>query len=149
MLPALTSTLIRLVGSVGGRSGCSSTSAGSRILYRKETQRLRDKAAAAQYLKDLDPRPDKAPICCGLIVTDKTMPAKPVLRSGWNPGDVFALVDLFPRHDPLNVPGIVGMSEPAHPAAGPAGLLCPAAWLPAAGDRPHRGGPAGGGRARA
>jgi hypothetical protein len=85
--------------------------AGSRIIYRKETLRLRGKAAAAKYLKDLDPRPDKAHICCGLIVTDKTMPAKLVLRSGWNPGDFFALVDLFPRHDPLNVPGLVGMTR--------------------------------------
>ena len=34
-----------------------------------------------------------------------------ILRSGWNPGDFFALVDLFPRHDPLNVPGIVGMTR--------------------------------------
>ncbi len=84
---------------------------GSRILYRKETLRLRNKEAATQYLQDLDPRPDKANICCSLIVTDKVMPAKMVLRSGWNPGDFFALIDLFPRHDPLNVPGIVGMTR--------------------------------------
>jgi hypothetical protein len=85
--------------------------AGSRILYRKETLRLRGKDAAAKYLKDLDPRPDRANICCGLIVTDKTMPAKLVLRSGWNPGDFFALVDLFPRHDPVVVPGVLGMTR--------------------------------------
>jgi hypothetical protein len=85
--------------------------AGSRILYRKETLRLRDKAAAAKYLKDLDPRPTKANIDCGLIVTDKVMPAKMVLRSGWNPGDFFALIDLFPRHDPLNVTGIIGLTR--------------------------------------
>lgn len=85
--------------------------AASRILYRKETLRLRSKEAAGKYLKDLDPRPDKAHICCLLIVTDKVMPAKMVLRSGWNPGDFFALIDLFPRHDPLNVPGIVGLTR--------------------------------------
>jgi len=84
---------------------------GSRILYRKETLRLRGKAAAAKYLQDLDPRADKAQICCGLIVTDRVMPAKMVLRSGWNQGDLFALVDLFPRHDPLNVTGIVGLTR--------------------------------------
>ena len=91
--------------------------AGSRLLYRKETLRLRDKAAAAKYLKDLDPRPDKANICCGLIVTGKEMPAKMVLRSGWNQGDFFALVDLFPRHDPLNVTGIVGLTRWGAPLA--------------------------------
>ncbi len=85
--------------------------AGSRILYRKETLRLRNKEAAAKYLKDLDPRPDKADICCLLIVTDKEEPAKMVLRSGWNQGDFFALVDLFPRHDPLNVTGIIGLTR--------------------------------------
>jgi len=86
---------------------------GSRILYHKETLRLRNKAAAKKYLKDLDPAPDKANICCNLIVTDKTKPYKLVLRSGWAPGDFFALVDLFPRHDPLNVPGIMGMTRHA------------------------------------
>lgn len=85
--------------------------AGSRILYRKETLRIRGKVPASRWLKDLDPAADKANICCGLIVTDKTMPAKLVLRSGWNPGDLFALVDLFPRHDPLNVPGILGITR--------------------------------------
>ena len=39
------------------------------------------------------------------------MPAKMVLRSGWSQGDLFALVDLFPRHDPLNVTGIVGLTR--------------------------------------
>lgn len=84
---------------------------GSRVIHRKETLRLRDKAAAAKYLQELDPRPDKAKICCGLIVTDQALPAKLVLRSGWNQGDLFALVDLFPRHDPLNVTGIVGLTR--------------------------------------
>ena len=83
----------------------------SRILYRKETLRLNGKAAAAQYLQDLDPRPTKANIDCGLIVTNHIEPAKLVLRSGWNQGDFFALIDLFPRHDPLNVPGILGLTR--------------------------------------
>ena len=34
-----------------------------------------------------------------------------VLRSGWNQGDLLALVDLFPRHDPLNVTGILGLTR--------------------------------------
>jgi len=83
----------------------------SRILHRKETLRVYAKSAVSKYLKDLDPRPEKANLDCALLVTEKTMPAKMVLRSGWNPGDFFVLVDLFPRHDPLNVPGIVGMTR--------------------------------------
>lgn len=84
---------------------------GSRLLYRKETLRLRNKEAAGRYLQDLDPRPDKANICCLLLVTDQEIPTKMVLRSGWNQGDFFALIDLFPRHDPLNVPGIIGLTR--------------------------------------
>lgn len=83
----------------------------SRILYRKETLRIRNKQVAERYLHDLDPAPDKANICCNLLVTDREMPAKLVLRSGWAPGDFFALIDLFPRHDPLNVPGILGLTR--------------------------------------
>jgi len=85
--------------------------AGSKILYRKETLRLRNKEAAEKWLGPLDPDPARNQICCSLIVTDKTVPAKLVLRSGWNPGDFFALVDIFPRHDPLNTPGILGMTR--------------------------------------
>jgi len=86
----------------------------SRITYRKETLRVRnhrDKRICGRFLKDLDPAPDKAHVCCGLVVTDKTMPSKLVLRSGWKPGDLFALVDVFARHDPLNVGGIVGLTR--------------------------------------
>jgi hypothetical protein len=46
-----------------------------------------------------------------LLITDKTVPNKLVLRSGWQPGDFYVLVDLFPRHDPLNPGGIVGMTR--------------------------------------
>jgi hypothetical protein len=91
--------------------------AGSAVLYRKETLRLgdyRNKRMAARFLgpqAQLDPDPDRANICCGLLVTEKTKPSKLVLRSGWGPGDLFALVDLFPRHDPLNAPGILGITR--------------------------------------
>ncbi|MGD0090300.1 MAG: hypothetical protein ABSE73_10305 [Planctomycetota bacterium] len=84
--------------------------AGSCILYRKETLRMRQKSPS-KYLGPLDPSPDRNQICCGLICTDKVLPSKLVLRSGWNPGDFFALVDLFPRHDPLNAPGILGLTR--------------------------------------
>ena len=91
--------------------------AGSTVLYRKETLRLRNggnKQMATRFLgpqAQLDPAPDRAHICCGLLMTEKTKPSKLVLRSGWNPGDLFVLVDLFPRHDPLNAPGILGITR--------------------------------------
>jgi len=84
--------------------------AGSCVLHRKETLRMRAKSPE-KYLGPLDPSPDKNQICCGLICTEKVMPSKLVLRGGWNPGDFFALVDLFPRHDPLNVPGLLGITR--------------------------------------
>lgn len=84
---------------------------GSRILYHKETLRMRNKEAAEQYLGPLDPAPDKNNICCSLLVTQETKPHKLVLRSGWNAGDFFVLVDLFPRHDPLNPGAILGMTR--------------------------------------
>ena len=84
---------------------------GSRILYHKETLRVNGKKGAAAYLKNLDPASDKAHICCNLIVTGKEMPFKLVFRSGWGLGDLFMFVDLFPRHEPMNVTGILGLTR--------------------------------------
>lgn len=85
--------------------------AASKVLYHKETLRVNGKKGVAAYYKDLDPALDKANICCNLIVTDKEEPFKLVFRSGWNPGDLFMLVDLFPRHEPMNVGGILGLTR--------------------------------------
>ena len=81
----------------------------STILYHKETLRVRGKLGAKPYLADLDPDPHKAFIDCGLLCTGKTMPFKLCLRSGWNPGDLYMLVDLFPRHEPMNPGGVLGL----------------------------------------
>lgn len=83
----------------------------STILYHKETLRVRGKEGGKPFLKDMDPDPLKAHVDCGLLCTDKTMPFKLCLRSGWNPGDFYMLVDLFPRHEPMNPGGILGMSR--------------------------------------
>lgn len=85
----------------------------SRVLTRKETLRYRgfDKDGPSRFLGQLDPDPKRNVVDCGLIVTDEVKPSKLVLRSGWNPGDFFVLVDLFPRHDPVNTPGILGMTR--------------------------------------
>jgi len=92
--------------------------AGSSVLFRKETVRLpgfgrgpRDKVLAKEVLGPIDDRADRGLIDCGLLVTDASKPSKLVLRSGWTPGDFFVLVDLFPRHDPLNPLGILGITR--------------------------------------
>ena len=81
---------------------------GSRILYRKEIVWPRNKQAAAKLLGPLDPAPDRADICCGMAFNGKEVPSKLALRSGWEPGDFFALVDLFPSGQ---APGILGMTR--------------------------------------
>jgi len=83
----------------------------STVLYHKETLRVRSKEGAAHYLSDLDPDPAKAHVCCGLLCTQKVLPFKLCLRSGWRPGDLYMLVDLFPRHEPMNPAGILGMAR--------------------------------------
>jgi hypothetical protein len=83
--------------------------AGSVLLHHAETLRVRGKEGAKAYFKDLDPDPLKAQICCALICTKKQLPFKLCLRSGWQPGDLYMLVDLFPRHEPMNVSGVLGM----------------------------------------
>ena len=41
----------------------------------------------------IDPDPDKANLCCNQTFTDRTVPDKLVLQSGWNPGDFYVLAD--------------------------------------------------------
>jgi hypothetical protein len=85
------------------------------VLSHKETLRVNGKEGGQHYLKALDPAPDRAHICCNLIVTDKDVPFKLVFRSGWAPGDLFMLVDLFPRHEPMNPTGILGLTRHSVP----------------------------------
>jgi hypothetical protein len=92
---------------------------GSRILTRRETIRVpspvadQKKGATAVFgaTADIDPRPDRGHIDCCMLVTRETKPSKLVLRSGWDRGDFFVLVDLFPRHDPLNPLGLLGINR--------------------------------------
>lgn len=90
---------------------------GSRLLRRRETIRVpvpTQKQAAAAVLgpnATFDERPDRNLIDCCMMVTAETKPSKFVFRSGWERGDFFALVDLFPRHDPLNPLGILGITR--------------------------------------
>jgi hypothetical protein len=44
-------------------------------------------------------------------MTQKVMPHTLAFRSGWAPGDLFMLVECYPRHDPLNPTAIVGLER--------------------------------------
>lgn len=85
----------------------------SRVLFRKETLRVRDKQAVLNYLEPfpLFEQEGKGNVCCNLIVTDQVMPNKIVFSSGTKPGDMYMLVDVFPRHDPLNPSAILGLVQ--------------------------------------
>lgn len=87
--------------------------AGGIVTHRREPARYphRNKAIVGRFLPDLDPDPDKANLCCNWVFTDRTFPDKLVLRSGWNPGDLFVLVELAPTTFPYNVGGIAGMNR--------------------------------------
>ena len=86
---------------------------GGMTTYRREPARYphRDKTIVGRFLPDLDPDPDKANLCCNWTFTERTIPDKLVLRSGWDRGDFFVLVELAPTTFPYNAGGIVGMSR--------------------------------------
>jgi len=69
--------------------------AGSCWDKRIETARVpvADKKHIERLLGNSDPRTNCGHICCGWFLTGKEWPDKLVLRSGWNPGDLFALVN--------------------------------------------------------
>jgi hypothetical protein len=58
-----------------------------------------------------DPRENFGHICCSWLMTGQEWPDKLVLRSGWNPGDFFALVELHPTSFPANPGGIMGLNR--------------------------------------
>ena len=70
-----------------------------------------DKALTEKLLGNADPEPNKGQICCCWWMTGKEWPDKLILRSGWNPGDLFALVELHPTSFPANPGGIMGLDR--------------------------------------
>lgn len=91
--------------------------AGGLATQRHEYARIphRDKTIVGRYLSDLDPDPDKANLCCNQVFTGRIIPDKLILRSGWNPGDFFVLVELASTTFPYNAGGILGMNRWAAP----------------------------------
>ncbi len=78
--------------------------AASALLTRKEILRLTDKEARALL-------PDAGGIDCNMWMSQRVLPSKLAFRSGWAPGDLFMLVEIYPRHDPLNPTAIVGLER--------------------------------------
>ncbi|HPD17530.1 MAG TPA: hypothetical protein PLE19_21545 [Planctomycetota bacterium] len=79
-------------------------SAASALLTRKEILRLTDKEAKAMF-------PEAGGIDCNMWMSQRVLPSKLAFRSGWAPGDLFMLVEIYPRHDPLNPTAIVGLER--------------------------------------
>jgi hypothetical protein len=71
----------------------------------------RDAQLTERLLGNADPDPTKGIICCSWYMTDQLWPDKIVLRSGWRPGDFFALVELHPTSFPANPGGIMGLNR--------------------------------------
>ena len=55
--------------------------------------------------------PGFAGVDCDMYMTQKVLPSKLAFRSGWEPGDLFMLVECYVRHDPLNPTAIVGLER--------------------------------------
>jgi hypothetical protein len=70
-----------------------------------------DKALVERLMGNADPRENHGHVCCSWFMTGKEWPDKLILRSGWNPGDFFALVELHPTSFPANPGGIMGMNR--------------------------------------
>ncbi|OPZ82564.1 MAG: hypothetical protein BWY76_02674 [bacterium ADurb.Bin429] len=77
---------------------------GSQLLNRKEVLRLTNADAKQLF-------PDAGGVDCNMYTSQKVMPSKLAFRAGWNSGDQFMLVELFPRHDPLNPTAIIGFER--------------------------------------
>ena len=77
---------------------------GSQLLQRKEIIRLTNAQAAEMF-------PEAGGVDCNMYMTQQVMPHKLVFRSGWNPGDMYMLVECYPRHDPLNPTAILSLER--------------------------------------
>jgi hypothetical protein len=78
--------------------------AASQLLTRKEIVRLTDAQAKAMF-------PEAGGVDCNMFMTQKVLPSKLVMRSGWQPGDLTMMVECYVRHDPLNPTAIVGLER--------------------------------------
>jgi hypothetical protein len=76
----------------------------SQLLARKEILRWTDQQARAAF-------PDAGGVDCNMYMSQAVMPHKLVFRAGWNPGDLYMLVEAYARHAPLNPTAILGLER--------------------------------------
>ncbi|HGE70569.1 TPA: hypothetical protein ENX78_07025 [Candidatus Poribacteria bacterium] len=74
----------------------------SKVLYRKEVLRLTNEQVEQKY-------PGYGGLDCNMDMSQKIMPHKVIMRGGWNPDDLYMMIEAFPRHDPLNPTAILGL----------------------------------------
>ncbi len=77
---------------------------GSKLLMRKEVERLTNEQVKRRF-------PGAAGVDCNMFMSQKVMPSKLAFRSGWDPGDMFMLVEAYVRHDPLNPTAILSLER--------------------------------------
>ena len=70
-----------------------------------------DKQLTHRLLGNADFRENRGHICCSWYMTGEEWPDKLILRSGWNPGDFFGLIELHPTSFPANPGGIMGLNR--------------------------------------
>ena len=70
-----------------------------------------DKQLTDRLLGNADFRENRGHICCSWYMTGEEWPDKLILRSGWNPGDFFGLIELHPTSFPANPRGIMGLNR--------------------------------------
>lgn len=83
---------------------------GSQLLTRKEIVRLTNEQARQQF-------PDFGGVDCNMFMTQRVLPHKLVFRAGWNPGDLYLLMEAYVRHDPLNPTAILACERHGVPFA--------------------------------
>jgi hypothetical protein len=77
---------------------------GSQLLIRPEVIRLSNEQAKQRF-------PGAGGVDCNVYMTARKMPHKLIFRSGWEPGDLFMMVECYPRHDPLNPTAVLALER--------------------------------------
>ena len=70
-----------------------------------------DKSITERFLGNASSHPQRGHICCSWVVSNPVWPNKLILRSGWEAGDLFALIELHPTSFPANPGGIMGLNR--------------------------------------
>lgn len=70
-----------------------------------------DKQLTERLLGNADFRENRGHICCSWHMTGQEWPDKLILRSGWDAGDLFGIIELHPTSFPANPGGIMGLNR--------------------------------------